>query len=235
MIGGLLDRVLPLDLRRRRALRKARGPLRDYLATPFPSRRADVAGVRFLAVDLETTGLDPARDAIVSAGWVKLDATSIDLSTARHRLVATSRPMPEESAVIHRIGDDASAQGAPADAVLAELLEALKGRVLIAHNAPFELAMLGAACSHLFGARFVAPAVDTMALARSWLESHGAPFRVPKLRLDAVRRRHNLPRYRAHDALSDALAAAELFLAQLAERERANGSAVTLRNVLGAR
>ncbi len=232
MIGRLLDRVLPLDLRRRRALRKARGPLREYLATPFPPRSADVADVPFLAVDLETTGLDPSRDVIVSAGWVKHDAVSIDLSTARHSLVAPARDMPEESAIIHRIGDDAAARGAPADVVLAELLHALRGRVLVAHNAPFELAMLGAACTRLFGARVVAPAVDTMALARGWLESRGAQSRPPKLRLDAVRRRHNLPRYRAHDALSDALAAAELFLAQLAERERANGLGIPLRSVL---
>jgi DNA polymerase-3 subunit epsilon len=229
---GLLDRILPVEMRRRRALRAARGPLRDYLAVPFPRRNADAARVRFLAVDLETTGLDPGRDAIVSAGWVKLDATSIDLSTARHRLVATARPMPEESAILHRIGDDAAARGDPPEVVLAELLDALRGRVLVAHNAPFELAMLGAACARLFGARFVAPAVDTMSLARSWVESHGATHAASSLRLDAVRRRHNLPRYRAHDALSDALAAAELFLAQLAERERANGRGIPLRSVL---
>ncbi len=232
---SLLDRILPLEMRRLRALRGAQGPLREYLSVPFPRRDADVARVRFLAVDLETTGLDPERDAIVSAGWVKLDAMGIDLSTARHRLVATERPMPEASAIIHRIGDDAAAQGDLPRAVLAELLGALAGRVLVAHNAPFDLAMLGAACARIFGGRFVAPAVDTMALARRWLESHGAwhpPHGAPSLRLDAVRRRHNLPRYRAHDALSDALAAGELFLAQLAERERANGRGIPLRSVL---
>ncbi len=211
--------------------------MRDYLAFPFPPRGADVRDVGFLAVDLETTGLDPERDAIVSAGWVALDARAIDLASARRRLVATERSMPEESAIIHRIGDDAAARGAPPGLVLSELLAALAGRVFVAHNAAFDLAMLDAACRDVFGGRFISPAVDTMALARGWLESRGNPIprsRAPSLRLDAVRRRHNLPRYRAHDALSDALAAAELFLAQVAEREPGSGP-LRLREVLAGR
>lgn len=232
-----LERLLPLDLRRRRALRRVPpGPLRDYLAVPFPPRRADLRRVGFLALDLETTGLDPAKDEIVSAGWVALEADAIHLSSARQALVAPAQAMPEASAVLHGITDDAAARGAPLRDVLVELLAALAGRVLVAHNAPFELAMMDAACTRLLGGRFLAPAVDTMALARGWLESRGAPpfdSSAPSLRLDAVRRRHNLPRYRAHDALSDALAAAELFLAQVAERDRGDrGGALRLAAVL---
>ena len=230
-----LDRLLPLDVRRRAALRRAPpGPLRDYLAIPFPPRRSDLRRARFLALDLETTGLDPARDEIVSAAWVALEWDAIHLATAHHELVAPERAMPEASAVLHGITDDAAARGAPLRDVLVELLAALAGRVLVAHNAPFELAMVDAACMRLLGGRFVAPAVDTMDLARGWLESRGAPALpgAASLRLAAVRRRHNLPRYRAHDALSDAVAAAELFLAQVAEREREGGREIPLGNVL---
>ncbi len=169
----------------------------------------------------------------MSVGWVALTGERIDLSTAAHRLVLPTRAMPEQSAVIHAITDDVAARGAPPPVVLAELLSALAGKVLVAHNASFELEFLRAACARAFGGRFLSPAVDTLALGFRWLERRSAPFAPRELRLDPLRRRHNLPRYRAHDALSDALAAAELFLAQLAYLGGDRG--VPLSKVLAAR
>ena len=43
------------------------------------------------------------------------------------------------------------------------------------------------------------------------------------LRLHGLRERYNLPRYPAHNALSDALSAAELFLAEAAYRDQGKG------------
>jgi DNA polymerase III subunit epsilon len=217
---SLLDLLPGLDRRRRRLLRRAPpGPLRQFLEVPFPPRASDCRRVSFVAIDLETTGLDPAADEIVSVGWVCLSGERIDLSTARQRLCLPSRAVPEETAILHRITDDVAARGAPPREVLAEVLSVLQGKVLVAHNASFELDFLGAACARVLGGRFLAPAVDTLALAARWLESRDVAIGPRELRLDALRRRHNLPRYRAHDASSDALAAAELFLAQLAERD----------------
>jgi DNA polymerase-3 subunit epsilon len=227
VLGGLVA----LELRRRWALaRAAAGPLRDFLAVPFPAPHTDCSEVRFAALDLETTGLDPAGDEIVSVGWVCLAGAGIAQSTAGQRLVGIGRSMPERSAVIHRIGDDAAARGAPLRDVLAEVLSVLAGRVLIAHNARSELRFLEAACRAAFGGPFLAAAADTLALARTRLLAAGVALGGHELRLDALRRRHNLPRYRAHDALTDALAAAELFLAELAHRDTGHG--VPLRAVL---
>jgi DNA polymerase III subunit epsilon len=228
---SLLDLLPGLDRRRRRLLRRAPpGPLREFLEVPFPPRASDCRRVSFVALDLETTGLDPAADEIMSVGWVCLTGERIDLSTAGHRLVLPSRPVPEETAILHGITDDMAARGAPPRDVLAEVLSVLGGKVLVAHNASFELDFLGAACARVLGGRFLAPAVDTLTLAGRWLQRHDVAFAPGELRLDALRRRHNLPRYRAHNALSDALAAAELFLAQLAQRDR--GRAVPLASVL---
>jgi DNA polymerase-3 subunit epsilon len=169
----------------------------------------------------------------VSVGWVALTGERIDLATAAHRLVVPTRPVPEESAVLHAITDDAAAGGAPPPVVLAELLSALAGKVLVAHNASFELSFLRAACARAFGGRFLSPAVDTLGLGFRWLQRQNPAFAPRELRLDALRRRHNLPRYRAHDALVDAVAAAELFLAELAHLD--GGRGVQLSQVLLAR
>lgn len=206
---------LPLDSQRRRRLAAAPpGPLADFLATPFPPPDTDLRALSCLAIDFETTGGDPRRDAIVSVGWVAIDALRIELSTAFHRLVAVPGEVGATSAVVHGITDDEAAGGiAPAEAIAA-LLAALAGRVLLAHHAATETGFLAAACRRLYGADIVIPAVDTLALAA---RTRRDP-QPGQLRLSALRRHYGLPRYPVHNALSDALSAAELYLALVAER-----------------
>jgi DNA polymerase-3 subunit epsilon len=73
-------------------------------------------------------------------------------------------------------------------------------------------------------------AVDTLALQQRLLPGHHRAVD-GSLRLDVVRRTYGLPRYTAHHALTDAIAAAELFLAQVAELERRLGREALLRDL----
>jgi DNA polymerase-3 subunit epsilon len=212
------------DWRRRWALRGAPpGALRDFLSEPLPSPRQDYRSADYLAIDLETTGLDLRRDLILSVGYVALTGQRIDLASARHRVVRIDRSIPEASAVIHQITDDQAAGGLELEDVLAELLTALKGRVLIAHHAVIECGFLGNACRRLWGTGLPVRVADTQVLARRTLERRQIAFKGSDLRLHALGDRYNLPRYGAHNALSDALAAAELFLAQAAHRDGGKG------------
>ncbi|MEY6432939.1 exonuclease domain-containing protein [Thioalkalicoccus limnaeus] len=213
-----------LEWRRRLRLRRApAGPLRDYLAVPFPDPTTDYRDVEYLAVDLETTGLDPRRDLLLSVGYVLVRGYRIDLTTACHRTVRIDRAIPEASAVIHQITDDQAAKGEELEPVLTGLLEALAGRVMIAHHARIEKGFLSAACRRLFGYDLLMPVADTQALAQRSLERRNMAFKPSDLRLHNLCDRYNLPRYEAHNALSDALAAAELFLAQAAYRDNGRG------------
>ncbi len=214
------ERLFGLDFRRRRLLaRAAPGPMRDYLAAPFPARGDDYLEAPFLALDLETTGLDPRTDEILSIGMVALRGGTIDLASARHFLVAPTRAVPENSATIHHITDDRAAQGRPIAEVMPEVLAALAGRVLLGHHVRTERGFLGAACRRLYGQGLLVPLADTEMLLRRQLERRGEPITSGSLRLAALRERFGLPRYKAHDALVDALATAELFCAFAAHRE----------------
>lgn len=212
------QRFLPLDYRRRQLLRSTpSGPLHDYLATPFPDLGADYRDIEFVALDLETTGLDSGDDEILSVGLVSLKAGRIELATAEHYLVTPLRPIPESSAVIHRITDDTAAAGIELSEVMPKVLSRLCGRVLLGHHVSIEREFLDAACCRLYGAGFLVPLADTEVLIQRWLEQRSQPVAGSNLRLHALRERYGLPRYGAHNALTDALATAELFYAFVAQ------------------
>ncbi len=135
-----------------------------------------------------------------------------------------------QSATIHGLTDDTVATGLDLAEALAELLAALRGRVLLAQHATIERDFLGAACRRVYGQPLPCVTVDTMALEHRLLDPNwGQELPQGSLRLGAARERHGLPRYRSHEALTDALACAELFLAQTSELGR--GRPLTLRQL----
>ena len=179
-----------------------------------PDDRTPLDELPLLAVDLETTGLSPGRDQVLAVGWVPVDGHRIDLSGARRHVVR--RGDPGEAVTIHGLTHDDLEEGRPLAEVLAELSRALAGRALLAHHAPFELAFLDAAFRTV-GERLVRPPdVCTLELQRRLLTRQGE-VRPGALRLWRARERHGMPVTKAHDALGDALACAELYLAQTAE------------------
>jgi len=207
-----------LDYQRRRALARCKeGPLNRFLAEPFPNPKTKATSAQLLAVDLETTGLNKLTDRVISIGSVKIDSLSVQLDSAWHQIIQVDRDVSESSAVIHQITDDASASGAHLREAIPELLSRLSGCVMLVHYAKIETSFLNAACNKLYGAKFICPIIDTVDLGLRAMKRAGTFIQPEELRLAKLRSRFNLPAYQAHNALEDALATAELFLALRAE------------------
>lgn len=224
-------------------------PLAVLAQSPVPDPQTPLGLVELLAVDLETTGLDPRRDELLSVGMVVVRGGQVHLGTARH-LPVRPRGQVGHSAVVHGLTDDALAQAPTIDQVLPEVLAALvhggplpaagpdaeqarpPRRVLLAHFAQVETTFLAAACRQVYGASVGVPVADTLEIARRLLRAQHHELQAGTVRLDACRRRHGLPRYRAHSAVTDAVACAELFLAQTAELEQVRGRPLILGDVL---
>lgn len=190
------------------------GALKDYLNTPLPSQYQSVFETHFLALDFETTGFDLVKDEILSFGYVQVSHLSIDIATAVHRLVKPEQNIPEDSAIVHHILDDTSMQGMKLKTVLDEFLYLLKGKVLLAHYAAAESSYLNKACEQVYGCGIVIPVADTLMIEQ--LRNKRSITSRQQLKLHQCCRRYNLPQYRLHDALNDAISCAELFLAQTA-------------------
>jgi DNA polymerase-3 subunit epsilon len=214
----MFEAILSKELQRRRSLRKALpGVMQDYLSSALPDKQIACREADIVALDLETTGLDPRKDSILSYGLVHLKAMSVRLETARHKIIRVAEEIPESSAVIHQITDDVTADGEPLRQILPEILEQLAGRVMLVHYAKIEQDFLDAACRTLYGAPFVIRTIDTLVLARRLFEIRNHTIQPGNLRLFNLRPQFNLPQYKAHNALSDAVATGELFLAMAAE------------------
>ena len=206
-----------------------RGVITDdalLLMSPAP---APGSALRLLALDVETTGLVPTRDRVVSVGWVPVDGDRLDLAGARRFVVRGDDP--GGAAEIHGLTRDDLVAGTPLPEVLSELRAALEGRALVAHHARFDLGFLRAAFREV-GERMPRVAVVcTLTLHKRLLRADAlAQWPAGALRLWTARERFGLPAGRPHDALGDALACAELYLGQVAELS-ASGP-LTLRDLL---
>lgn len=190
--------------------------MQTYLLHDLPHRNMESRDAEYLALDLETTGLDASLDAILSIGCVPIVGMRVRLREAQHVFVNAERDV-EQSATIHGITDTEREGGVALEEALADVLGALAGRVLLAHYSPLDVAFLDAACRTLYATPLSVRVVDTLTVQQRRERSRSQDHREGGLRLHALRSRYGLPRYPAHDALSDALATAELFLAQHAQ------------------
>jgi DNA polymerase-3 subunit epsilon len=183
----------------------------------WPSPNWDA--VTYWALDLETGGLDPRTDPILSVGMVPIREGVIRLGEGYATLV---RPDEAEAIDPRSIGAHHLLPGEvrtapPLRAVLTEVDGRLREGVLLVHQAAFDVPFLRRAYRRERMRWPDPPVVDTVALLikaakRARFLDPGAPEHEPELNLVAARRAYRLPDYGQHDALTDATAAAELFL-----------------------
>jgi DNA polymerase-3 subunit epsilon len=138
----------------------------DEIGTPLRE-------VTFVVFDLETTGASPEGSGITEVGAVKVRGGEV--RGEFQSLVNPGKPIPAFIAVLTGITDAMVASAPRIGGVLAAFLEFARGAVLVAHNAPFDIGFLRAACvstGHDWP-RFAV--VDTARLARRALTRDEAP------------------------------------------------------------
>ena len=158
--------------------------------------------VEFAVVDVETTGWSPAEARITEIGAVKLRAGRVtgEFST----LVDPAMPVPADIEALTGISSQMVSVAPPPADVLPALLVFARGCVLAAHNAPFDLGFLTAACDAC-GLPWPEFAVlDTVAVARQVL----IVGETPDCKLATLASFFETPAMPCHRALADARATA---------------------------
>lgn len=160
--------------------------------------------VTFVVVDLETTGGSAATEAITEFGAVKVRGGEVLGEFAT--LVDPGRSISPQIVMLTGI-TDAMVYDAPAiGAVMPAFLEFIRGSVLVAHNAGFDIGFLKAACARLGLPWPGNPVIDTVRLARRVLTREEAP----SVRLGLLAPLLGSPVAPDHRALTDARATVDV-------------------------
>lgn len=194
-----------------------------YEAGVIPEK-TPIKDVPLLAMDFETTGLNPSIDDIVSIAVIPLTLSSIQVAAGKYWVLKPASDLQHTSIAIHGITHTEVAQAPDFEMIAVQLLEQMQGRVMLVHHQGIERRFLNAAMLKRFGEGIEFPCIDTMALeARLHRQSPSGllnqfirPHTRVSIRLPESRARYHLPHYTAHHAKIDALACAELFQAQIA-------------------
>lgn len=174
-------------------------------------RRRSWRDVEFASLDFEATGLDFDRDTIVSFGVVPVRSGRVVLRDAVHQLIDPHVPPSTRSQKIHELRPQDLA-GSPRLAQAREhLRDAIAGRHLLVWFADVEVHFLSA----IFGGTVGSWRRRTIDVRNLAIEADGAP-RSARAQLGYglswAAGRLGVPVADPHDALDDALVAAQAFL-----------------------
>jgi DNA polymerase-3 subunit epsilon len=186
---------------------------REWRVVPPEDRRPlATLGRRFVAIDVETTGLDPERDAIVSVAAVPFEEGRP--APGYDTLVNPDRPIPPASTRIHGITDEMVRDAPRLDQVL-DVIEALCGHhVIVGHGVAFDLAVLERARRAHRRPPLPNTALCTMRLAAALHPGGG------DVSLESLAGRLGIPVVGRHTARGDALLAGATMLGLLPELAR---------------
>ncbi len=153
----------------------------------------------FVALDIETTGLDPQRDAILEIGAVRFNGRRVEHEWSN--LLNPGRPVPPFITQLTGITNDMVAQAPPIQAVIADLVDFVGNAPILGHNISFDLSFL-----RRYGVLELNEVIDTYEMASVLLPGAG------RYNLGALAQFLAVPLPATHRALDDALATHGLYL-----------------------
>ncbi|MBF9036778.1 DNA polymerase III subunit epsilon [Rhodobacterales bacterium HKCCE2091] len=178
----------------------------DLLDVEIPADLAAglLSRLSFVVFDTETTGLDPARDEVCQIAAVRVVNGRVVEGETFDMLVNPGRPIPPGATAIHGLSDAMVSDAPEVEAAVERFHAYAAGSVLVAHNAPFDMAFLKRREAAI-GARFDQPILDTVLLSAilyGQTEDHT---------LDGVCARLGvvIPEDARHTAIGDAIATAQ--------------------------
>jgi len=190
--------------------------------------------LRYVVLDLETTGLSHSRDRVVSMAAFRVVEGRIPLGDTFSSLVNPGRTIPPSAIRIHGIVPSMVADADSFAEVFDQFLQYLGTDILVGYHVRFDLHFLNIYMKQQYGFPLQNLALDASLMCRKIVTPQHMGSYTRRYRgnpsLDAVARHFDIDIVQRHTALGDALATAMIFQRILAELER-KGSG-RLRNLL---
>ncbi|PSF05355.1 3'-5' exonuclease [Marinobacter fuscus] len=125
----------------------------DAASLPTPKNAGDqpLGRSRLVVLDLETTGLNAARDEVIAIGAVAIENRSIHLDDQFDLVLRRPELDIRETVLIHGIGPEALTQGHETEEALIHLLEWMNGDPILAYHSAFDQKFLQKALRQQLG------------------------------------------------------------------------------------
>jgi len=166
----------------------------------------------FVAIDIETTGLQKEQDNIIEIAAIKY--ISRQQKSSFHTLIKIDKPIPDE--IIRLTGiknEELSKKGILLKDAMTQFISFVGTSPVVGHYIKFDLSFIKKACE-LSGISFENYfVIDTYNLAKKYFKN-----KVNNYRLETLVKECGIANGQTHRALPDAQLAAELFL-KLNEKE----------------
>lgn len=179
----------------------------------MPAAETPLASLRYLVVDVETTGMR-ARDDDRVTEFAAVAVDGDEIRPVLHTLVNPRRFIPARISALTGITDSMVARAPEFATIADDVASALDGRVFVAHNAQFDWSFVSAELDRCGVGIPERPQLCTVKLARRVL-----PF-LPRRSLDHVTAHYRVRITGRHRADGDALATAEVLQLLLADAAR---------------
>jgi DNA polymerase-3 subunit epsilon len=190
---------------------RQRQALAEYRALPRVPGTAPLALLRIVVVDVETTGLDPYNDRLLSIGAIDLRAGRLVPASAFSVVLRQPSVSDTGNILIHGIDGSTQLAGSEPAQALLDFLTHAGNAPLAGFNADFDRLMIGRAVERQLAVELHNPWLDLAWLAPALLPSPGKD-----VTLDGWTARYGIVNESRHHAVADAAATAQLFQVALA-------------------
>lgn len=183
---------------------------------PFPWLQASLQNLPFVALDLETTGIDPERAKIVEIAMIPMGLAQ---KTEFQTLIDPEIPIPKEITRINGITNEMVRGKSKIHEVLPEIRDRLHDSIFVSHNVAFDWWFLDKVYYDNLLGHLTMPHMCTLHLSRKYLG-------LKSNNLGAVSTHLIIPLKGAHRAHADTTAVREIlkhFLLFLAKRNMQTG------------
>jgi DNA polymerase-3 subunit epsilon len=173
-----------------------------------------------VSIDCETTGLDRKRDEIISVAAIRIRGDRILASQSFNEVVRPRVKINAEAIKVHGLRECDVANARTMTEILPELLRFIGGRPLVGYYIDFDVAMLEKHVLEFIGVQLPNPRIEVSGLYYERKYGDAPPGTQIDLTFARILEDLKLPLFNQHDAFSDALMTAMIYLGLKDFRER---------------
>ena len=194
----------------------------SYLDKTFLfNKKTPIDSLEFTVIDTETTGIQPAKNSLISFAGIRVIKNRILITDSMDLLIRPDGNHTDEAIHIHEISTAEKEGGKDIQEALLQIVSYIKNTILVGFHINFDIRFLNESLKKKWGIRIQNPVLDISNLLK---RVEGPAQKIypdtKKENLDEICRRFQIPVEERHTASGDAMATAIVFLKLLSGLDR---------------